>query len=130
MFTVLLSINPKYRCKKRRMLWQENLRWKNRVKDNSFLIWKQVAGRLFSWARDTKQKNGAENSVKSVKTNAPNDARYDRKTSANGKVYFVLKAANGEIIGTSEMYSSESVRDNGIESVKTNAPDAGIDDLT
>lgn len=74
-------------------------------------------------------KSGTENGIKSVKTNAPDDARFDLKTSSNGLAYFVLKAANGEIIGTSEMYSSESARDSGIESVKTNAPDAGINDL-
>jgi len=77
-----------------------------------------------------KAKSGADNGMKSVKTNAPNDSRYDRKASANGKLYFVLKASNGEIIGTSEMYSSEAARDNGIASVKANAPDAAIEDLT
>ncbi|MFL9485396.1 YegP family protein [Chitinophagaceae bacterium LWZ2-11] len=75
-------------------------------------------------------KSGCENGIASVKTNAPDDARYDRKVSANGKPYFNLKAKNGEIIGTSEMYESSSARDHGIESVKTNAPKANIVDLS
>ncbi|MGC4231660.1 MAG: YegP family protein [Niabella sp.] len=73
-------------------------------------------------------KAACENGIESVKTNAPNDARYDKLTSKNGKFYFNLKAGNGQIIGTSEMYESEASRDNGIESVKKNAPGASVQD--
>ena len=75
-------------------------------------------------------KVGAENGIDSVKINAPVDARYDRKMSSNGKYYFNHRAANNKVIGTSEMYETAAGRDNGIESVKTNAPTAVIDDLT
>lgn len=75
-------------------------------------------------------KSAAENGIESVKKNAGDDGRYDRKTSSNGKPYFSLKASNGQVIGSSEMYESESARDNGIESVKTNAPGATVDDQT
>ena len=75
-------------------------------------------------------KSGAENGIESVKKNAPLDERYERKTSKSGQPYFVLKAANGQIIGQSEMYSSTTAMDNGIESVKKNAPDAKVEDLT
>jgi uncharacterized protein YegP (UPF0339 family) len=68
-----------------------------------------------------------ENGITSVKTNAPIDARYDRKSSLNGKYYFTLKASNFQVIGTSEMYNSVSARDAGIQSVKTNAPNALIE---
>lgn len=68
----------------------------------------------------------AENGIASVQKNAADDARYERKKSAKGDPYFVLKAGNGEQIGRSEMYSSEAARDNGIESVKANAPGAAI----
>jgi uncharacterized protein len=74
------------------------------------------------------QKSGATNGIASVKENAPSDNRYDRKISADKKYYFNLKAANNEIIGTSEMYNSEVARENGIQSVKTNAPVAPVDD--
>lgn len=73
-------------------------------------------------------KSGCENGIDSVRKNSPDDSKYDRKTSSNNKYYFNLKAANGQIIGTSEMYESESSRENGIKSVKENAPDAGADD--
>ncbi|MCX2723162.1 YegP family protein [Roseibium salinum] len=43
---------------------------------------------------------------------------------------FNLKASNGQVIGTSETYSSAASRDNGIESVKKNAPDAALADET
>lgn len=68
--------------------------------------------------------------IESVKTNAPLDTRYDRKIAKNGQYYFNLKAGNGEIIGTSQMYASISGRDNGIESVKVNAPEANVIDET
>ena len=68
------------------------------------------------------------NGIESVKKNAPDDNRYDRKEAKNGKHFFNLKAGNGQIIGSSEMYESASGRDKGIESVKRNAPDAKTDD--
>jgi uncharacterized protein YegP (UPF0339 family) len=70
------------------------------------------------------------NGVESVKKNSAEDSRFDKKTAKNNKYYFNLKATNGQIIGTSEMYESEAGRDNGIQSVKNNAPDANLVDLT
>jgi uncharacterized protein len=46
-----------------------------------------------------KTKASAETGIASVKANAPDNARYDRRTSASAQPYFVLKAKNGEIIG-------------------------------
>lgn len=68
------------------------------------------------------------NGIESVRKNAPVDGRFERKEAANGAPYFNLKASNGQIIGTSEMYSSVAARENGIESVKKNAPAAEIVD--
>lgn len=75
-------------------------------------------------------KASAEGGIASVKANAGDDARYERKESKANQPYFVLKAANGEIVGTSEMYSSTAAMEKGIASVKANAPDARIEDLT
>ncbi|WP_293908031.1 MULTISPECIES: YegP family protein [unclassified Sphingobacterium] len=69
------------------------------------------------------------NGIESVKKNAQDDNKFDRKTSTNGKHYFNLKATNGQIIGTSEMYESASGMENGIESVKKNAPDAAVEEI-
>lgn len=62
--------------------------------------------------------------------NASLDQRFERKLSRRDEPYFVLKAANGEPIGVSEMYSSQAAMENGIESVKNNAPEARVEDLT
>lgn len=75
-------------------------------------------------------KSAAENGIESVKTNAANDGRYERKTSKKGEPYFNLKAGNGQVIGSSEMYSSTAAMENGIESVKTNGPTATVVDNT
>ncbi len=72
-------------------------------------------------------KAACENGIESVKKNAPDDARYDRKKSSNDKHYFNLKAANSQIIGSSEMYESSSAMENGIASVKKNAPTASVE---
>ena len=45
---------------------------------------------------------------------------------AKGKFRFRLKAANGEIIATSEAYASKDGVVGGIESVKKNAPIAKV----
>jgi uncharacterized protein len=75
-------------------------------------------------------KASCENGIESVKAHAPYDSNYDRLTASNSKYYFNLKASNGRIIGTSQMYETALGRDAGIESVKANAPHAGIDDQT
>ena len=75
-------------------------------------------------------KPNCEKGIESVKRNAQDDSKFDRMVSSNGKPYFNLKATNGQIIGTGQMYESEASRDNGIASVKSNAPEATIDDQT
>jgi len=77
-----------------------------------------------------KAKAGAENGIQSVKTNAPLDARYEKKISSDGKHYFVLLAANKEVIGKSETYSSKEAMEAGVTSVKRDAPTATTKDLT
>lgn len=77
-----------------------------------------------------KAKAGCMNGVESVKKNALDDGRYERKTTESGKYRFNLKSGNNQIIGTSESYETEKSRDSGIESVKKTAPDASIADTT
>jgi uncharacterized protein YegP (UPF0339 family) len=76
------------------------------------------------------EKRGALNGIESVKRNAPINERYERKANKNGEPYFVLKASNGQVVGQSESYSSTAAMENGVESVKKNAPDAATDDQT
>lgn len=87
-------------------------------------------GQIILQSEMYKTRASAENGIESIKKNAADDARYERLTSASGKPYFVLKAANHQVIGQSQLYESEASRDNGIESVKKNAPDAETVDLT
>ncbi len=75
-------------------------------------------------------KASGENGIASVRENSPDDDRYERKTSKDGKRYFVLVAKNGEPIGKSETYESTAGMENGIEAVKRVAPGAPVEDLT
>ena len=67
-----------------------------------------------------------ENGIASVKKNAPEEARYELKQSESGKFHFNLKAANHQVIGSSQMYQSEESAKNGIASVMNNAPEAEV----
>jgi len=55
--------------------------------------------------------------------------KYEIKETKSGYV-FNLKAGNGEIIATSETYSSKDSCENGVDSVKNNAPIANLEDQT
>ena len=55
--------------------------------------------------------------------------KFVMKQVASG-VKFDLKAGNGEVIATSEVYTTEKACTNGIESVRKNAQVAGIEDQT
>jgi uncharacterized protein YegP (UPF0339 family) len=53
-------------------------------------------------------------------------AKFEYYADKSGKFRFRLKAANGQIIATSEAYESKSSCMNGIESVKANAGSAEV----
>lgn len=72
----------------------------------------------------------ALNGMESVRKNAAMDTRFERKTSTQGEPYFTLMASNGQVVGKSEMYSSSTAMENGITSVKNNAPMATLKDTT
>ena len=82
-----------------------------------------------------------KNGVESVRKNAPVAAvenqtvegyaaekhpKFEVYTDKAGEFRFRLKARNGEIIATSEGYTSKAACENGIESVRKNAPEAEI----
>ena len=67
-----------------------------------------------------------QNGMGSVKINALQDKHFEKSISNDGKFYFTLKAANGQVIGKSRMYASEAACNNGIESVKSNTPKARV----
>ena len=87
-------------------------------------------GEIILTGEGYKAKDGVLNGVESVRSNAPDPARYEVKEASNGGSYFVLKAANHQVIGQSQTYKSAAACDGGMNSVASNAPDAAIDDQT
>ena len=82
------------------------------------------SGKTLLKSENYKAKESALNGIESVKKNCQNDARYEHKEAKNGKFFFNLKAANGQIVGTSMMFSTQSERDNVIAQLKSDGPEA------
>ena len=76
-----------------------------------------------------KQKSSAENGIESVRKNAGDDGRYERKQSTNGKDYYVLKAGNGQVIGQSKMFDGAASMEAAIAVVKSGAASAALEDM-
>lgn len=77
-----------------------------------------------------KSKASCNNGIESVKKNSQIPERFESGKTPTGKWSFRLKASNGQVIGTSQTYSSESACKNGMESVATSSANATIDDQT
>lgn len=102
-----------------------------KAKDGSFFFHLKAGnGQTILSSEMYTTKAAAENGIDSVKANSGNADRFEKKESKGGDPYFVLKAANHQVIGTSEMYSSAAACQNGIESVMENGPDSPTDDET
>ena len=99
-------------------------------KGNFVFSLKASNGQVILTSQPYSDKRGAMNGIESARKNAGEDTSFERRTASNGQPYFVLKAANTQIIGQSEMYSSKVSMENGIASVKRNAPVAPLQDST
>lgn len=75
-------------------------------------------------------KKAVNNGVKSVQKNAGNEKRFESRQAKDGRVYFVLKASNGEVIGKSQMYKESRSLKKGIASVQRFAAEAAVVDQT
>ena len=73
---------------------------------------------------------GCMNGINSVKKNAVKDEHYKRLIATNGEFFFTLIAENSEVIGKSETFKTQQGGDNGIEAVKSTAPNAPVEDTT
>lgn len=91
---------------------------------------KAANGEIILISEAYESKESALGGIESVRKHAAEDAGFERKSSKRSEPYFVLKASNGQIIGMSEMYSSEAACENGIASVQKNAPTAQVRDHT
>jgi uncharacterized protein YegP (UPF0339 family) len=99
-------------------------------KGNFVFNLKAANGQVILTSQPYSDKRGAMNGIESARNNAGNEANFERRTASNGQPYFVLKAANKQIIGQSEMYSAAPNMEKGIASVMKNASDAKLEDLT
>ena len=87
---------------------------------------KATNGQVILTSEGYVKKESCLNGIESVKKNAPLEERYEIKVAKNGKPFFNLKASNGQVIGSSQMYASERTMKIGLASVMKNAPDAPV----
>ncbi|MCF8468991.1 MAG: YegP family protein [Sneathiella sp.] len=85
-------------------------------------------GEVVGSSEGYKQKASAENGIESVKKNASDDGHYEIKEGKNGKWYFNLKAANSQVILSSQGYASESGAKEGTGAVARAADGAKTED--
>ncbi|UTF50863.1 YegP family protein [Desulfomicrobium sp. ZS1] len=83
-------------------------------------------GQIILGSEGYKDKSGCKNGIESVKKNAADEGRFKKIDTKSGKFAFSLLAANHQVIGTSQQYETVASRDNGIQSVMTNAPEAAV----
>lgn len=68
------------------------------------------------------------NGIESVKKNSQKPERFVQNETGSGKFRFNLNASNGQVIGVSQNYDSESGCSNGMKSIAECAPGAETDD--
>ena len=87
-------------------------------------------GKIILTSEGYHAKDGAKNGIESVKKNAGNPAMYEVLESKDNQWYFNLKAGNGQVIGTSETYTTFDNMNEGIALVEKYGPCAPVEDLT
>ena len=83
-------------------------------------------GEVILTSQGYKAKNTCLNGIESVRKNSADIDKFEILEAKNGKVYFNLKATNGQVIGSSQMYASQNTAKKGIASVQKNAPEAVV----
>ncbi len=94
---------------------------KNDKGQHSFVL-KAANGEVILRSELYDSRAGADNGIASVQKNSLVDAAYTHSDASDGRFYFNLKAANHQIIGTSQMYKTAAARHAGMESVRVNGP--------
>ena len=102
---------------------------------------KATNGQVIATSEVYEAKASCKNGIESVMKNAPiagvedqtaegyeavKHPKFEMYQDKAGEYRFRLKARNGEIIAVSEGYTTKAACENGIESVKKNAPEAEI----
>lgn len=83
-------------------------------------------GQVILSSEGYKSMASCKNGIQSVIDNASKENRFESRVAKDGRSYFVMKAGNGQEIGRSQMYKSNSGCSNGIASVGRSAPGAAI----
>jgi len=91
---------------------------------------KATNGKVILTSAGYKNKRSAISGIDAVRKYARKTDQYDRRTAQDGYPYFILRSNRGQIIGRSDKYTRNTAMENGITSVRRNAPRARIDDLT
>jgi uncharacterized protein YegP (UPF0339 family) len=91
---------------------------------------KAANGEIILSSEGYTSKSACMNGIESVRKNCTHPDCFEKMTTPTGKYRFNLKATNGQIIGVSQNYKTESGRDKGMDSVGRSAPDATIEDKT
>jgi uncharacterized protein len=100
---------------------------KNDKGEFSFVL-KAANSQVILRSQQYESKASALNGIASVQKNSSKDEQYELSTASDGRFYFNLKAANSQVIGSSQMYASESTRATGVSSVKTNGESTDVRD--
>ena len=96
--------------------------------DKDYFVLKAGNGEVILQSQGYKSASGCENGIESVKTNASDASKFEVREAKDGRTYFIIKANNGQEIGRSQMYKTNSGCTNGQDSVAKNAPDAKVVD--
>ena len=89
-----------------------------------------VNGQTILTSQSYAAKSSAIKGSESVQKNSQSAAQFEIANAKDGSFYFNLKAANKQVIGTSQMYKTKASCSNGIKAVGRDAPKSGIEDLT
>ncbi len=98
--------------------------------DNFYFHLKAGNGEIILASQGYTQKVNCQKGLHSVETNSKDEENFEKLRSKDEKYYFVLHAANKQVIGNSQMYTTSTARDHGINSVHENASQAEVLDLT
>ena len=105
---------------------------------------KATNGQVIATSEVYETKDSCANGIESVRKNAPiaafedqtvegfevaTNPKFEMYTDKAGEFRFRLKARNGQIIATSEGYTTKTSCENGIESVRKNAPEAEVEEV-
>lgn len=99
--------------------------FKDKLSEYRFRL-KAGNGQIILVSQGYDSKSSCVNGIESVKINSLDKSKFEYFINKNGDAHFNLKAANGQVIGSSQMYKSESSMKNGILSVRKNAAKADI----